>query len=247
MEPTTRPLTTRLKPVGRERLADLAHAAIRESIISGAFPMGERLVETHLARELAISRAPIREALQRLAKEGLITEHPHQGAFVIRITPTDVVDLYNVRLGLETIAIRLFMKRGAPTRRLWAKIAAMTRAAERDDIAGVVKAEFEFHRIICDMAENALLSQLFAQQEGRLLMMLALDDASFEHLHDIAAEHEPLVRAIEIGDPGGAVHAMEEHLLSTVGELLDRLGGDRSMLLAPLMRSTENHRSRENF
>jgi DNA-binding GntR family transcriptional regulator len=226
--------TGRLKPAQRDRLADQAHDAIRAAIVSGAFALGERLVETRLAADLQMSRAPVREALQRLFKEGLVNELPHQGTFVTSLTADDVADFYNVRLGLETTAVRLFMHRKNPTDGLWAKIAEMEQAAERDDMPAVVRAELEFHRVICEGSDNALLMRLFADQEGRLMLVIGLDDASFERLHDVAAEHEPVVRAIESGDPEAAVRCMEEHVLSTVTDLLARLGGSDEALLAPL-------------
>jgi DNA-binding GntR family transcriptional regulator len=229
-----RATTGRLKPAQRDRLADQAHDAIRAAIVSGEFAMGERLVETQLAADLQMSRAPVREALQRLFKEGLVTELPHQGTFVTRLDAVDVADFYNVRLGLETTAVRLFMHRKCSTDGLWAKIAEMEKAAERDDMPAVVRAELEFHRVICEGSGNALLRRLFAEQEGRLMLVIGLDDASFERLHDVAAEHEPVVRAIESGDPAVAARSMEEHVLSTVTDLLLRLGGSDDALLAPL-------------
>lgn len=221
-----------LQPVERLRLTDQAHAAIRSSIVSGAFAMGERLVEMELANELRMSRAPIREALQRLAKEGLVEDRAHQGACVAVMTPEDVIDLYNLRLGLETTALRLFMKAGASTGPLRARIAEMERAANRNDRAAVVRGELEFHHEISASCGNKLLNALFEDLEGRITMALALDDASFENLHDIAQEHVPVVEAIERGDPQAAVAVFEEHMLSTVGQLVRRLGGDPYALLS---------------
>lgn len=198
--------------------------------------MGERLVETQLAADLGMSRAPIREALAQLNKEGLVIEHAHQGTFVTTMSAKDVVDFYNVRLGLETTALRLFMHRGCATDPLRAKIAAMASAAERDDIDGVVRSELEFHRLICAGAGNDLLMRLFEEQEGRLMLVIALDDASFERLHDVAAEHEPVLSSIESGNVSEAVTLMEEHVLSTVNDLIRRLEGDETDLLAPLAR-----------
>lgn len=203
-------------------------------MLAGDFAMGERLIETQLAGDLGMSRAPVREALQRLAKEGLATEHPHHGMFVTKMDAGDVVNFYNVRLGIEGTAVRLFMHNGCSTDPLRAKIAAMEKAAKRDDVVAVVKAELEFHRLICEGSQNSLLLGLFAEQEGRLNLVMGLDDASFERLHDVAAEHEPVVEAIEAGDPNVAVVVMEEHVLSTVTDLIKRLGGTNDALLKPL-------------
>jgi DNA-binding GntR family transcriptional regulator len=202
--------------------------------MGGQFAMGERLTETQLAGDLEMSRAPVREALQRLGKEGLVVEHPHHGTFVTEMTAKDVVDFYNVRIGLETTAVRLFMLRGASTRFLRQKVAAMTAAAERDELKAVVAAELAFHRLICEHSGNALLGNLFSQLEGRLSLVMGLDDQGFANLHDVAEEHDPLIEAIEGGDVAVAIQAMEDHVLSTVGDLVVRLGGDPNDLLAPL-------------
>jgi len=234
MPAAPRPEKGRLQPVERKRLVDLAHSAIRESIVAGEFSMGERLVETQLASDLEMSRAPIREALRRLAQEGLVEDQPHRGALVASMTASDVTDLYNVRLGVETIGLRLFIKHGASTDPLWQTISDMERGARRNHMAGVVKSEFEFHRCIAVAAENAVLMSIFGDLEGRLMMALALDDASFEQLDDVPAEHIPIVEAIDAGEEARAVAAFEDHLVSSVGALLDRLGGTSSDLLMPL-------------
>lgn len=226
----------KLQPVERTRLADRAHAALRQSIISGVFPMGERLIETQLAAQLNMSRAPIREALRGLAQEGLVVEHPHQGAFVATLSAEDVTDLYNVRIGIETTALRLFIRRGESTAPLREAIRAMQRAAERGDVARVAEAEFGFHRTICTGCGNPLLARLFSEVEGRVLMVIALDDAMFEELREVADEHVPVVEAIEARDEAQAVRVFEEHLVSTVGELLERLGGDAAGVLRPCER-----------
>lgn len=196
--------------------------------------MGERLVETRLAEELAMSRAPVREALQRLVKERLVEETPHHGTFVTALSAANITDLYNVRLGLEVTALRLFMGREASTAPLWQAIGRMEHAAAGQDMQGVVRAELGFHRCIVEQSGNAVLSELYTDLEGRLLMVLALDDASFERLQDVAAEHVPVVEAIEHRDELHAVTVFEEHLVSTVDEVLDRMGGDGTALLPPL-------------
>jgi DNA-binding GntR family transcriptional regulator len=234
MTGTPKPERGRLQPVERKRLVDLAHEAIRESIVAGDFSMGDRLVETQLARELGMSRAPIREALRRLVQEGLVEDQPHRGAQVATMSASNIADLYNVRLGVETIALRLFIKHGASTKPLWLAIADMEKAAERNQTAAVATAEFRFHHSIAVATDSHLLMHIFGDLEGQLTLALALDDATFEQLGEVPAEHIPIVEAIDAGDEPLAVHAYEEHLVSSVGALLERLGGSPSDLLLPL-------------
>lgn len=210
-----------MAPVRRERIADLAHGAIRSSILSGRFAMGDRLIEARLADELKVSRAPIREALQRLREEGLVRELPHRGMFVREFGGADIVDIYNVRLALETAALRLFMRRGGAVAPLRSHIAAMRAAAKRRDIAAVAAAEHAFHRHIVTESANGLLLTLFQAVEAQMLMALRLDDAAYEDLREVATEHEPIVAALEGDDETHAVGVMQHHIVSTVSRVLD--------------------------
>jgi DNA-binding GntR family transcriptional regulator len=225
----------RLQPARRrERLTDQAFDAIRSSIIAGAFAMGERLVETQLADELGMSRAPIREAMQRLAQQGLVDERPHQGSFVCTLTARDVANLYNVRLGIEGVAIRLFVRAGESSAPLRKSIRDMQRAAKRGSRPDVVRAEMDFHRHIVERSGNPLLVRLFNELEGHILLALALDDESFQDLSEIAEEHNSVVEAVETGSEAVAVSAYAAHIVSTVGQAMERLGGDHDVILPPL-------------
>src|SRR5687768_14394506 len=84
---------------------------LREWIISGRFDAGERLNEVDLARELGISRGHLREALQRLAAQGLVTLISNRGAFVKNFGPKEILDLYELRIALEETAAGLAAER----------------------------------------------------------------------------------------------------------------------------------------
>jgi DNA-binding GntR family transcriptional regulator len=220
-----------IAPVSRARLTDLAYETIRELILSGQVKMGDRLVETQLSESLGISRAPTREALQRLAAEGLVEGSAHHGVHVTVVTAQDVADLYNVRLGIESVAVRLFVAREASTAPLRAALEAMEEAAGKGELSTLVRAELDFHAQISAGSGNALVQRLFSDLEGRVLLALALDDALFEHLGDVATEHQPVLAAIESGDTAQATRALEEHIVSSVGSLLDQLEGERPIVL----------------
>jgi GntR family transcriptional regulator of gluconate operon len=230
------PPKSRLQPPDRSRLTDGAYTALRNSILAGEFAMGAHLIEGKLAKALEMSRAPVREALRRLATEGLVEERARQGSFVREWSADEICDLYNVRIGLELTTLRQFMRRGADTQPLWAEISAMEKAATRGQMNAVVAAELGFHRHLAEGSENAMALGLFNDLEGPLLMVLTLDDASFTDLADIAKEHIPVVTAIEAGDERAAVRVFHEHLISTVDELIIRLDGDSSRLLPPVDR-----------
>src|SRR5436305_15144714 len=92
-------------------LSQRAHAHLREEILSNRLPPGTELQELALSQRLGVSRGPIREALGRLAAEGLVTVRPRRGAVVHSLSSEDFLELYQVREALETMAVRLAVPR----------------------------------------------------------------------------------------------------------------------------------------
>jgi DNA-binding GntR family transcriptional regulator len=222
---------TRHKPLEADSLVTLAYESIRQSIIAGRYKMGEHIVESTVANELQISRAPVREALKRLTQEGLAVDQPRRGTFVREITAQDFIDIYNVRIGLETAAARLVVRNGAVLDEIESTIAKMRKAASRGDVSRTVTLELQVHQQICAASENAYLLSVFQSLLGPVHMALGLDDAAYEDLEDVTREHLALLDALRSGDAEAAADAMHQHIVSTVGPVLERLGGDPGELL----------------
>ena len=225
------PDSNRLAPLAPQSLAELAYRSIRESILAHRFRAGERLVETRLAQELGISRAPVREALRRLGEEQLVVERPRQGTFVREFTADDFVDIYNLRIAIETAAIRLVTRRREGIEPLEAIVDDMQRAARRQRPEEVAGLEFRLHETLCELSGNAYLSSVFRSLSAQIRAALALDDAEYADLHDIVDEHVPVLDAIRGGDERQAALVLHRHILATVGPVLDRLGGSAQALL----------------
>jgi DNA-binding GntR family transcriptional regulator len=225
------PEENKLAPLAPQSLGELAYGSIRDSIVSNRFRAGERLVETRLADELGISRAPVREALRRLAEEGLVVERPRHGVFVREFTASDFVDIYNLRIAIETAAIRLLTRRGAGTRTLQDVVDRMRSAARRGRVQELVRLELGMHQEICRLSGNTHLASVFRSVSAQIQMALSLDDAEYASLEDIVAEHVPLIEAIESGDEDRAAAVLHRHILATVEPVLARLGGSRDDLL----------------
>ena len=218
----------RLAPVPRQKLADLAYDAIRDSITAGDFAMGERLVETRLAADLAMSRAPVREALRRLLEEGLVVERAHHGMFVRTFEGAEIVDLYNARLAIEAAALRLFVRRGASTDPLREQIARRRQAVQDGRFTDVVAADFALHEEVMRGSGNAVLYDLFRKISAQTLIAIALSDAAMTEYVD---EHVPVVEALERGDEDAAVAAFLDVVVATVDRITAQLGGDSGALL----------------
>jgi len=224
----------RLGTIAHSSLTDTVYSSIRDSIVSGTFRMGERLIESELAQNLGTSRGPVREALRQLREQGLVVERPRQGNFVAQFDARDLIDIYNVRLALETTAIRLAIRRNSSTRPLEQQIERMRTAAEAGDTNRVVEAEFAFHERLCMASENEYLLRVFRTMSASIRMALTLDNAAYADFAGIPAEHQPIVDIIRAKDEAAAVLTIETHILSTIGQVLQRLSGERTHLLDPL-------------
>jgi GntR family transcriptional regulator, gluconate operon transcriptional repressor len=219
---STRPL----KRVTRTSVADSAYEAIRESILQGQYVPGEQLVEARLASELGVSRGPVREALSRLTEEGLLVDILHRGTFVRQLEAADLIDIYNVRIGLETVAVRLMIGSGQSIRPLASLVEDMRKAALANDLGRLSRLEFRFHEKLCELSGNTLLATLFRSISSQVQMALSLDNSSYVDPQEIAEEHVPLIEAMEAGDAELSVERITNHIVCSVEPLFARLYGD---------------------
>jgi DNA-binding GntR family transcriptional regulator len=207
-------------------LSTIAYETIRDSIVHGRYAMGEQLVETRVAKQLGISRAPVREAFRRLAEERLVVERPRHGTFVRAFTAGDFADIYDLRIAVESAAIRLAVRRRPDLTPIEAAIAAMNAAALRGDVEEVVDLELGLHQQLCDASGNRYLASLFRSLAAPVRIALGLDDAAYADLHDVVREYEPLLAAIKAGEEDEAARALALLIVGSVAPALDRLGGD---------------------
>ena len=204
-----------MKPLPTRRsLAEDAAERIREEILSGGLRQGERLVEAHIAEELGISRGPLREAFKVLRTEGLLVDIPNRGTFVVRLSPTDVREIFDLRAAIETRAAKTLAQRGGEKevhelRRLLDRLEA---AAESGDVRAVARADLAFHEAVCRLSGNRRLHAVFKRDVPTLQALIEIDDLLYPSLADTAQEHRPLLRAIEVGDPKAAAAGFEAHI-----------------------------------
>jgi DNA-binding GntR family transcriptional regulator len=181
---------------------------------------GARLVEAQLARDLGTSRGPVREALRRLSDEGLADVQPRRGVVVRDLTSDDVRAISDFRIGIETMAARLAVRRGAPTAGLRRIVVELGSAADREDEARVVELDFEFHAEICRSAENAYLLAAFKTIEAQIRGFVALGDAVYADLTALTPEHLDVIASLDQDDEEFADRVVREHIASGAGRLL---------------------------
>jgi DNA-binding GntR family transcriptional regulator len=135
--------------------------ALREAIVEGVLAPGSRLSEVQVAKQLNVSRTPMREAFTQLEREGLVTILPRVGAHVRSVTPRDVEEIYTVRAALECLAVQVASERITPlgTAQLDDVLGAMRMAVDADDAGCYVDALDRFYTIIMMIADNRTLQE----------------------------------------------------------------------------------------
>lgn len=187
---------------------------LREEILSDRLPPGTELHEVTLAESLGISRGPLREALGLLVAEGLVTIRPRRGAVVTRLTRKEFIEAYQVREGLESLAIRLAVPRltDEDRARLHELADEMVEHMKSGDVQGFFAANREFHNIFVERSDNDRLRAMYEQlmsQMGRLLSK-SLDLRG--SLDQSVAEHRAILEAVDRGDAEQAARLLEEHI-----------------------------------
>lgn len=160
------PRATWLSPLQlkREALPQSIATLIAEAIASGRMVAGERIVETALATQLQASRVPVREALKVLHTQGIISGGGHRGFRVASFSPKMVQSVQEARLALGGLLLRdaMFNWRAGRARfeDLDDALDAARRAARAKDVPAMLRADLEFHRVICDAAQNPVVGTL---------------------------------------------------------------------------------------
>lgn len=221
-------------PVQAPSLVELSYRQLRDLILASEFEPGSRLNELQLSASLGVSRGTLRMAIRRLADEGIVEERPRQGAFVRRFDGDDIVDIYNLRVGIEVTAVRLAVRRDASLDRLESVLRTFHDAAEAGDLDGAMQGDFAFHAEVCEMSGNEQLLQVFRELQGRIRMALSYDNRANEDLTDLPRRHDAIMAALRRGDESAAAFAVHAHIVGHVDEVLLASGGDPSGLLPPL-------------
>lgn len=191
----------RLEPLDQRTTPDVVHRVLREAILNGTFAPGSQLREAHLAADLGISRAPLREAFSRLEEEGLLERVAFRGAFVSQVSPHTIEEIAVLRYLVEPYAAEQTAARLGDSMRgqVQERVQALRKAANRGDMAASIDAHLAFHRFFYEHSGNALLVEQWGGWETRLRLFLSVDHRSYEDLDELAAGHEHLASLIEEG------------------------------------------------
>lgn len=219
---------------GVSTYAGRAVEMLRTMILDGTLRSGERLNEVHLAQSLGISRGPLREAIQRLASEGLVGVISHRGAFVRAFDSEELADLYEVRIALETHATRLVAK-SASREDLTALAESLVDAFE---VGNAYPPELDFHTHLVRLTKNEPLLQATIEVGQKIHLARSRSARGPARAEAALTEHREIVASLLDGDGNTAAFLLTEHLSKSLKNAL--------MLLSSELEATRTELSAED-
>lgn len=194
-------------------LGSAVTTALRDAIVGGRFEAGERLVETDLAEQFGTSRGPIRDALAELERTGLVELRPRKGSFVRTLTPTDVAEVYSLRITLESMAIRTAISAGRGGSIGPELLEALAVAHEGGDGPhAIALADMALHRAVVAAAEHQRLLDAWEALADQTLLMMATLPSVAPDIQGPMGAHRAIVDGLASGDADVAVAALVDHL-----------------------------------
>ena len=202
-----------LQPLRDQTLAMQAADAIRGLIAHGQLVGGDRLVESQIADQLQTSRGPVRDALFLLRAEGLVRDGTRRGSFVVQLTEQDVREIYDLRVAVETQAVRLLLRRGDQLAIAGLQEVIEQMRADAADPARAAEADLRFHDAVCEASGNSRLHAVFVRHATELSTLLRLDEEQLDHESaSTVSDHQLLLDVLRAGDLAMAERAFRTHL-----------------------------------
>lgn len=204
----------------RLRASDRAYLALRSEILDAELSAGTVLAEVEQSQRLGVSRTPLREALGRLAAEGLVSAHSGRGVVVTDVSADNVLELFELREALEVQAARLAARRRNAER-------FATLRAEFDDIDALLADRHRYYALAAELDEaideaigNPYLVSALEGVRTHLARIRRLSQDDPSRLRDAAREHAQILDAILAGDESLAASATKLHLHNSLRTIL---------------------------
>jgi DNA-binding GntR family transcriptional regulator len=211
-----------LNPVASPTPLDqLAYDAIKEAILSFQLAPGQSIVESDLAKQLGMSKTPVRDAISRLEKEGLVVKIAYKGAFISDVSRESVQEIYQLRAVLEGLAASLATPNMDVKDRQYTQqlIQDEIAALNSNDIPNASRINRLFHDLLIEKSGNQWLKVVLANLDDHLQRYRMLSYFQQGRLKKSIREHQRVLDAILTGAPEAAEAGMKAHLLSVAADL----------------------------
>lgn len=209
--------------LGYRSLPDAIADHIVNLIATGQLQPGQRLYEKDICSLLNVSRIPAREALRTLQTQGVVRSEPNRGTFITHFGSSETLELLEIRLCVERIAVRRLLARAASEPRLLDEllenIAAMKRAALLSDRLSYCRADLSFHERVVTLSDSPMLKPIWdSLSRGVLVFLMQERDDSYDFNKSVV-DHEKLVALMRTGDLARIEAEWAHHIGVVIGNL----------------------------
>ena len=195
-------------------IRDQVYQILRDEICAGKYAPGSWLQETELTEYLGVSRSPVREALRRLVADGLLMEIPNKGVFVKEFTCRDIDEIFDMRVMLESYAIRKSRSRmtSARLQKLFDILEELEHTHAAQELAVYTQSDEILHNRIVELSENSLVISTYDRVRSMNQQFRVLSLSSHRRFDESLEEHRQIVQSLAVGDVETACATNSRHL-----------------------------------
>ena len=195
-------------------LAKMAYQALRDSIRTGHLKSGETYTEAALAKELQISRTPVREAFLELSAQGLVTFVPRRGILINHYTRGEVEEIFELRKAIELATVEKVAKASPPCdlHKIEKALNDQRKTFKKKDFLAFMEADRAFHTTFSELTNNQRFVTIVENIRDMIYVMGTQALAKEGRGEKVIAEHDRVLEAVRQGKPAQARTAMEDHL-----------------------------------
>jgi DNA-binding GntR family transcriptional regulator len=204
--------------------AQLIADQLREQIIQGVFRPGEQINESFLAVQLNTSRSPVREAVQRLCQEGILTNRRNHGVYVLELSAQDSKEIYAVREAVETNAADNLLNSSpkhitTTCQALRTILRNMKRRVDGNNWQSVAQLDMQFHTALVAAAGNSRMTRIYKTLAAESTMCILNLEVSYPQAQTLIQEHENILYLLETGNREELNKALRQHMQKAVHDL----------------------------
>ncbi|MBO4725171.1 MAG: GntR family transcriptional regulator [Firmicutes bacterium] len=197
-----------------KRLSEVVYDQLRQEILAGTILPGTRMMEIELSTKLGVSRTPIREALRKLEKEGLVVVEPRHGAYTSQVSKADMIGILEVRQHMDKLAASYAATRGtaADFAHLEDCAAAYEAATKTKDSHEIIKCDERFHEAIAEASHNTTLLTIVTELQDMVVRFRYMYYNDPDIVQSMIEEHKEIIAAIKSGKEDKASEVAGRHI-----------------------------------
>ena len=214
--------------IRKEMISSQVYRAIKDMIANYRFNPGSRINVEELTKELGVSRTPIWEAVRRLEQEGLVENIPNRGVFMVEMTLSAALQLYQVREVLEGLSGRLASTHinGKLLQKMEICMERLRQVVEQGDPVGYSKLDFNFHALIYEACGNPFLQEILETIKSKMRPLVPLSKSSLARGYE---EHNKILVALQSRDPKKTEKALQQHNRGMQNQIQKKMREDASV------------------